>query len=62
MKHVFIINPAAGKKGTTAQLERLDRAVSASTGRTLRRGKREKWGDEPRRPAGLFHALSFLWP
>lgn len=44
----------------TAQLERLDRAVSASAGGTLRRGKREKWGDEPRRPAGLKAAAGFV--
>lgn len=48
------------KAPLTVQLERLDRAVSASAGGTLRRGKREKWGDEVRRPAGLKAAAGFV--
>ena len=48
------------KAPLTAQLERLDRAVSASAGGTLRHGKREKWWDEVCRPAGLKTETGFV--
>ena len=48
------------KTPLTAQLERLDRAVSASAGGTLRHGKREKWWDEVCRPAGLKTETGFV--